>query len=120
MSGFDDFLSRMCNETAVYWQYTGPDGYGGHEYADAVEISCRWMYEREVVKSDQGKEIVSNSQILVTQDLVEQSMIFKGTLGDLDSGESDSPEKDTNTFHIKRFRKVPSIDGSSYYRKAYL
>jgi hypothetical protein len=120
MSEFTEFLNRVCTDTAVYWEYSGPDGYGGHEYKSAVEINCRWMYEREVIVNDQGKQIISNAQILVLQDLVEQSMIYKGTLDDLDSDETEIPEKSKVTWHIKRFRKVPSIDGRSFNRKAYL
>jgi hypothetical protein len=119
MSDFNRYIERLCNDTAVYWENIGPDGYGGNEYKEPVEIDCRWSDEKELIKSGDGREVISQANLLVVQDLKEGSMVYHGTLSDLDSDQQDSPKK-TDAYQILRFTKVPSINGRSYKRKAYL
>ncbi len=117
--GFDTFIKRMCNQTAVHWQRTGSDGHGGSEYADPVEIDCRWDEVRELILSENGREIVSDAQVLVTQDISENDMLYLGSLDDLDSGQQADPNE-AKAHKVRRFRKIPTIDGRYYKRIAYL
>ena len=119
MSDFDKYIERLCNDTVVYWENIGPDGYGGNEFKEPVEINCRWSDEKEFIKSGNGREIISQASLLVPQDLEEGSMVHHGILNDLDSDQQDNP-KEISAYQILRFTKIPSINGRSYKRKAYL
>jgi hypothetical protein len=119
MGDFHNFLKRICTQTAVYWERTGSNGKGGALYADPIEIRCRWSDEEEIITADRGRELVSNSQIMVLQDLADHSMVKLCTLNDLDSDELDDPGK-AKARRILKFKKIPSIDGKDYIRRALL
>lgn len=119
MGSFGNYIKRICNQTAVYWEYDGDDGYGSGTYKDPVEIGCRWVRRREVMKNNEGNEVFSDTQVLTTQDIVEESVLYQGKLDDLDSGGVD-PKTVTNAHKVMRFEKIPNLKGTEYKRVAYL
>ena len=122
--GLENFISRLCVQTAVYWGSPVDDGTGGYTFADPVEISCRW--EDQVEKIDRvgaslGEEIVSAAQVYVTQDVEERGYLFLGDLDDLDSDEEADPKTVEKAYMINRFDKVPVMrSATEFLRKAYL
>lgn len=118
MGDFNRFLKRVCKQTAVYWERTGSNGYQD-TYADPVEIDCRWSERTEVITDYQGREVISNAQVLVLEDLVDFSMLKLCTLNDLDSSEGDDP-KAAGARKILRRHKIPTIDGQDYKRMVFL
>lgn len=115
------FVASVCVQTAVYWGNPQPDGYGGTDYDDPVEIYCRWDDQTERITNNQGEEIVSKAQILVTQDLDEGGLLYLGTLGDLDSAQEDDPETVSGGYKIQRIDKNPLFRSTSeFVRVAYL
>lgn len=115
------FVESVTVQTAVYWGNPQPDGYGGTNYDDPVEISCRWDGKVELITNNQGEEIVSKAQILVTQDLDEGGMLYLGSLGDLDSAQEDSPETVNGSYKIQRMDKNPLFRSTSeFVRVVYL
>lgn len=119
MSNWNNFIKRMCQQKAVYWKPDGYDGRGGYTFDKPVEIDCRWNDTREILQDNNGDEIVTNAEVLVLQDVEEKGMLKLGTLDDLNSFEETDPVK-TGAYEIKRFRKIPSIDGKNFKRKAFL
>ncbi len=119
MSNFGSFIQRMLIHKAVYWQRTGPDGHGGSEYADPIEIDCRWDEIKELIQAENGREITSNAQVLVNQDMSENDMLYFGELSELDSDQEDDPDS-AGAYRIKSFRKIASINGRFYKKMAYL
>lgn len=116
-----DFIEEVCVQTAVYWGNPTPDGYGGMTYADPVEIDCRWDDVAKVVSDAKGKEIITAAQVLVTQDLDLEGVLFLGLLDDLDSAQEDNPMTITGAYSIKRFDKTPLFESTNeFVRKAYL
>ena len=105
---------------AVYWEPIGSDGRGHTTYANAKQIKCRWTEETELIKDNQGKEIVSNANVLVLVDLKEDGMLYKGTLNNLDSSQQDNPKTVQRAYTIMRSTKVPDISGKNYKRKVFL
>lgn len=79
------FIDKVCVQTAVYWEASTPDGFGGFTYKDPVEIQCRWDGTSKLIKDDKGTEVVAHAEILVNQDLEIDSLLFLGSLDDLDS-----------------------------------
>jgi len=114
------FPSRQLNNHAVYWANPVPDGYGGYDWNDPVEISCRWVETSKIVTSSTGEEVTATVQVQVDQDLDVGGMLFLGTLDDLDSSEEADPALVTNAYSIVSFDKIPSIKGNVFFRKVYL
>lgn len=106
------FIKRVCVQTAVYWEYKGPDGYGGVEYADPVEIACRWDDTAEVVSDRDGVEFVSQAEVLVTQDLKERSRVMLGKLSDLPV--DPDPLNIEDSYEIKRMSRHPEFRSTTF------
>lgn len=116
----NNFPNRNLNQTAVYWGNPQNDGYGGFTYDTPVEISCRWEDSTKIITDSNGREIVSQAEVHVNQDVDEKGLLYLGTLDDLDSDEESDPITIASAFEIKRFDKIPNLKATAYYRKAYL
>jgi len=115
------FISSVCVQTAVYWGNPQPDGYGGMDYNDPIEIDCRWDDSTRRITNNQGEEIVSRAEILVTQDLDDNGMLCLGTLDDLDSSQQDAPESVSGAYKIQKIDKNPLFRSTSeFVRVVYL
>lgn len=116
-----DVINRMCTQTAVYWGNPRNDGQGGFTFDAAIEINCRWEDSNEVVVGNTGNTFSAKSVVYPTVDLVEEGMLFLGTLNDLDSTEIVSPMSLENAYLIKRFDKLLALGSTTeFLRKAYL
>ena len=125
--GIETEIARTFTQKCVFWGSPVNDGQGGFTFASPVELSCRWEEMHQVVTDSKGNEITSRALVFVPSDVVEEGMLYLGTLDDLydlygesSGGALDSPKDISGTYIIKRFQKTPSIDGSGYLRKAYL
>jgi len=126
--GIENFMVRTCKQTAVYWAAPVADGWGGYTHDDPVEISCRWQEKTELISmrggGKKGEELVSNAQIYVTQDVVEEGYLFLGDLddlADLSSSADDDPEGIDGAYKIIKFEKIPMVGKTNQFvRKAYL
>lgn len=123
--GFEQFIERACQQTAVYWGNPVADGYGGHCYDSPVEVKCRWEQKQELIMiqkgpSAHGEEIISTAQIYVLQDVEEGEYLYLGSLNELDSN-PDNPKEVEDAFQIKKFEKT-SVHHSTtkFIRKVYL
>jgi len=85
------FVRRVCVQTAVYWGNPQPDGIGGYTYDDAEEISCRWEDKEKVIINDQGEAIITNAEVLVTEDLDFGGILYLGTLEEIEDSAIDPP-----------------------------
>lgn len=127
--GINNLMKRTCKQTAVYWANPVKNGWGGYDYDDPVEISCRWEEKTEVVSrvggaGKRGEELVSFAQIFVTEDVVEEGYLFLGDLddlADLSSSADDNPEGIDGAYKIIKFEKIPGLRSTDdFVRKAYL
>jgi hypothetical protein len=107
------FVSSVCVQTAVYWGNPQPDGFGGITYDDPVEIKCRWDGKVQLVRNDNGEEVVSEATVLVTRDLDVNGMLYLGTLNDIDSGDQGSPEQVIGTRTIISKQTTPLFQSST-------
>jgi len=115
------FIESVCVQTACYWGNPQPDGYGGTVYDDPIEISCRWDETINVVKNYQGEEVISKAEILLTQDVDKEGLLYLGDLDDLDSAEEENPKTIDGAWKIIRFDKTPLFQSSTeFIQKAYL
>lgn len=73
MSAITKFVESVCVQQAWYWDEAVAikDGFGGKTYPEGhpVLIKCRWDDKVERITASNGEEVVSNAQLLVTQDV---------------------------------------------------
>jgi hypothetical protein len=104
--GIEKFIKSVCVQTAVYWGNPRNGGYGKTIFDDPVEISVRWDVKNELIMDADGNQVVSNAEILVTQDLEIGGFLYLGSLDDLSSDPADPLEEEVKTYEIKQFSKV--------------
>jgi hypothetical protein len=115
------FLEGSFNQKAVYWGTPVTDGYGKLSFADPVEIDVRSEEHQELFMSSAGKEEISKATVYsVTQDFENDAYLYLGELTDIDSADLDNPQNVAGASPIRAYYKKVSIDGSDYFRKAWL
>jgi hypothetical protein len=127
------FITRICKQDAVYWGNPVNDGMGGYTFDDPIEIKCRWAdrtilgYDKRT--TDMGAIILSQTGVLVLQDLDNEGYLYLGTLEQLydlyDSAESSAgglnPLEIEKAYKIKEFTKVPLLGSTTeFVRRAFL
>ncbi len=125
--GIANFLTQVCQETAVYWGDPSNDGQGGLTFGSQYprEIKCRWEDRIEVISMQGGgrksEEFVSKAMVMVLEDVDEQGYLFLGDLDDLNSSQEENPKDVDKAYRIQRFDKIPAVrHGTEFIRKAYL
>jgi hypothetical protein len=110
-------IERMRKQKAVYWEYTGTDGYGNPTFSSPVEIECRWSEHQEKFSDDSGEERISRAVVYVDREMALKSYL---RLAELDSSTHDDPRDYTDAFEIKQFASIPNMRATNYLRKAWL
>ena len=114
------FINRVCVQTAVYWGNPRSDGYNTI-YDEPVEIACRWDGSTKLITDAKGNQIVAVAQVLVTQDLDVDGLLYLGELADLDSGQEDDPSTVADAYKIKKLDKNPEFRSTTkFVRVAWL
>jgi hypothetical protein len=111
-------MDLALNQTAVYWQRGDPDGYGGYDWEDPVEIDCRWESSTELFVDSQGEERRSRAKVFLGQDVEEGGYLYLGDLDDLTS--SSDPGNISRAYRIQRSDKIPDLSGAEFLRRAWL
>jgi hypothetical protein len=115
------FVESVCVQTAVYWGSPKNDGYGGTTYDSPVEIKCRWDGKTKRITNDEGEEVVSRAQVLVTQDLEVGGVLYLGTLNDLGTEQENDPAQIVGAYKIQRVEKSPLFRSTKdFVRTVYL
>lgn len=99
------FIKKVCVQSAVYWEYNGTDEFGSATFKTPVDILVRWDEKTQILSDNQGKEYVSDAEVLSPQDLLEQSYIMLGQLADLPS--DPNPKETDGAFEIKAMDRHP-------------
>lgn len=113
-------LSRLLNQTAVYWAPNGNDGYGKPNFVSGVEITVRWEDVKRYYVSGEGEEKLSNSTVISTSQMQEGGYLFLGSLDDLNSASQEDPIEEDDAFYIKNSGQVPDVSGSTILYEAML
>lgn len=108
-----DFLTAYLTQTATLWSKTGRDGYGNPTFAAPVQIPCRWERRTEQVKSVSGDIILSRARVFLDRDVELGDYLFLGTSATAD------PRDVATAFEVLDFKSTPSLEGTSFERKAY-
>ena len=117
----ENFLTRTCVQTAVYWGAPVEDGYGGKTFAAPVEIKCRWEERTQTLTDNMGTVIGSRANVYVLQDVDEEGYLFLGSLTDLTTPQKSDPASVDGAWYIKQFEKIPALGSNTVFlRQAYL
>lgn len=119
----DVFLPVLLTSRAVYWP-PGPKGRDGrHSYPTRQEIACRVQLDAEEVIDKGGLTKSYKAMFMVDRDLAPQGVLWPGPEADLPPGLTDPFRlKDMGrpeAFGIVRFRKVASVAGTQFVRRAW-
>jgi hypothetical protein len=100
MGAITSFIKKVCKQDAVYW-------------GTPVDDRLKTISDRD------GREIVADVTVLVTQDLDLGGCLYLGSLDDLDS--DPVPAEVEEAFEILSFEKIPMIFSTTeFVRFAYL
>lgn len=101
------FIDKVCVQTAVYWAPGTLTGYGDTRSWTCTEVKVRWDDETEVITNRYGKQVVSNAQILINDDLNTEGIIFLGTKASLSAQQQSNPLLVDKAFPIQKISKNP-------------
>ncbi len=115
------FLAGSFNQKAVYWGTPVTDGYGKLSFGDAVQINVRWEEHQELFLDSSGKESMSKATVYSEdKDFENDGYLYLGELSEISSGELENPQSVSGASPIQAYYKKISIDGTDYFRKAWL
>jgi len=116
------FIRKVAVQTVVYWGNPTNNGSGGFNFAEAVEIKCRWDDISEVITDANGREIISSAKLLVTDDYDVEGYVYLGELSDFDSSVDLTKPKDIKgAYFIAKIEKTPMIKSTTeFVRTIYL
>jgi len=86
-----NFVASVCVQTAIYWGNPVSDKEGGLVFDTPVEIKVRWDGKTNLIRSNNGEEVVSKAEILVLQDIDMDGYLLLDSLVNLDSDNYDDP-----------------------------
>lgn len=127
--GIEQFITKICVQTAVYWGNPVNNGTGHFTFDYPVEISCRWEGTEKVMTDANGKQFTCRAQVLVTQDLTIGGYLMLGTLAELDEigalhnryDAKAEPLKVETAYEIRQFDKTPMIKKTDQFvRKVFI
>lgn len=112
---------KISEDTAVYWSNPDPNTFGQMTFDSPEEINVYWNDASELIRDNDGREIVTNAIVTVGKDLDDSGMLYHGKLSDLTQAEKDDPKKLSGAYEIKKTAKAPSIrKPDQYVRKVWL
>lgn len=106
------FIRKVCVQDIVYWEFDGKDAYSTPQFKDPVDRKARWDEHTEVISDSNGKEYLSNAQLLVPEDMEEQSYVWLGTVADLPAGAD--PLNLDDAFEVKKMDRHPTFRSSTF------
>jgi len=106
--------SRSLNDVITWWA-TSSDGQGGYVYTAPSILKGKWIEEETLSKGSKGVDIVSDSAVILDQDVSVGDYL---TLGDLTS--VSDPTTLDNAFRIQKFRRYTDLRGLEMVREAVL
>jgi hypothetical protein len=103
-------------QKAVWWAVAGVDDFGQPEFADPVQVDCRWTQKLKTVLDSQGNEVLANSEVMVDRDMAPGDFLREGVQ---ESDDTNGPLA-VGAHEIISWEKIPDLKAQEYVRKAYL
>ncbi len=114
------FVESVCVQEAWLWNITAatPDGYGGKTWhkGHPTRINCRWDDVIERITAANGEEVISNAQLLVTQEIAVGSYLQLIT-----NNAATAPADTTNARLVRLTTRTPLFrSADTFVRMVYL
>jgi hypothetical protein len=108
---------RMRKQKAVWWQNTGIDRYSRKQYADGIEVKCRW--EENTTESGRTENLATlekNAKVYVDRDMKPGDVLWLGEIADLTDAqiESQQPERIDGAYPIQSFSKNFNVSRTKF------
>lgn len=111
-------IKKMRKQKAVWWERNAaPDQFGQYGFQVPVEIDCRWD-DVAMETHDTNGEIATSQGTLYPDRVLKAGDRVKR--GNMDSGASDNPMEETDTFEVMRFDQIPNFRNTETLYVAYL
>ncbi|MFV2014004.1 MAG: hypothetical protein ACC656_01125 [Candidatus Heimdallarchaeota archaeon] len=101
------------NQEATFWTTT-PDGYGGFIFSEPEHIMVRWEDKSELFIDSSGEQVVSNVVVYAQRDMEVGDVLVLGITDIADPGTIPASRR------IRKFQKIPSLNGFEFNRKVLL
>ncbi len=108
------------NQTAVYWAPTGRNYAGLTTFGTPVEIACRWEERNEIYISSNAQEERSSAVVYPESQVVNEGLLFLGTLNDLSSGQEADPRSITGIQEIKAVQNSINVKATETVYKVWV
>ncbi len=108
------------NQTATYWARLDPDGYGGWDYDDPVEVSVRWEETSENLIDASGEEFVTLAEIMVNQEMKPGDYLYLGSLTSAMEDSASNPVNIEDAWPIRKAEAVPDLLAESFVRTVWI
>lgn len=105
-------VKKVCVQDAVYWPPAGNTGYEA-SYGTPQEVKCRWDGSSEVLTDKQGKQIVASAEILSPTEMLEEGLLYLGTLASLSTDQRADPKTITSAHEIRKISITPLFRSST-------
>lgn len=116
-----DIITDMRVQKAVFWAKSDPDRHGVVSFLAPVEIDCRWEDTSEEYLDAEGNRSTSRAKVYVDRDMERLGALRLGLISAVISQTAPfDPFENTNTYEIRRFDKLPTLDGDEFLRTAFL
>jgi hypothetical protein len=106
-----DFETMDLEQDAVYWRKSGDNQEGLPLYATPIQLAVRWVETGGTIKDPKGNSISTDGDLACDQELVEQSLIWPGTLAQWQSivGVAGTGWDGSNVFAVMQVVVTPDI-----------
>jgi hypothetical protein len=100
-------------EQAVYWAAVGFDRYGMPTYDSPVELTVRWNDKQDETLDAKGNTILTDVEVIVSQNLVPGSLMRLGLL-------DETPDPPDQLKQVVGFNSTKDVRGRETFRSAKL
>jgi len=107
-----DFIASKCTQPIVYWANPVSDGFTGFEYDDPIQLYGRWEELNEVIMGPNGKELISQARVFLTQEVAEEGRMWLGLMTDLESA-PDPDASAVNALYIVAQGRLPKLGSAT-------
>jgi len=113
MTWFDSLLKQ----TSIYWDPPIRDGLGGYSWGEPIEIYSRWENRQIETKDETGTNIVANTIVWTSEDLIIGGYLMLGKWREISSEETPPFKEKSPPLKEDYFGKVTKMPGELYQRR---
>jgi len=111
--GILTFIDSIAVQTALYWSWQRPDGYGGYTYSQPFEIACRWDGKTKRIVNKEGQTITSKAVVITNAIISDGGWLYLGTLSGLNPEERNNPLLLPTAYPVQIIQKTPLFKSST-------